>query len=133
MSPSWIVVLAKISNPIDTVNRSMLGQAPYIINTLLMYKADSLGLTATISYNVQGPKLVIAGVTKDFANVYEMPRHTLDFKLTKKLGEHFSSSVQIRDILNARVRRAYKLSTGWSDYDNFRYGTNFTLGDAYKF
>ncbi len=122
----------KVFNPIDTINRPMFGQAPYIINAMLMYKADSLGLTATIGYNVQGPKLVIGGVGKIFANVYEMPRNTIDFKLTKTLGEHFSMSIQIRDILNARVRRAYKLPTGWSTYDSYRYGTNYVLGVAYK-
>ncbi len=122
----------KVSTPIDTINRPMFGQAPYIVNTMLMYKADSLGLTATIGYNVQGPKLVIGGIGKIFANVYEMPRNTIDFKLSKTLGDHFSMSVQIRDILNAKVRRAYKLPTGWSTYDSYRYGRNYTFGIAYK-
>lgn len=122
----------KISNPIDTVNRSMLGQAPYIINTLLMYKADSLGLTATISYNVQGPRLVITGIVKGRPDVFEMPRNTIDFKVTKTLGKHFNTSITIRDILNAKVRRAYKLPTEWVDYDSFRYGTNFNVSISYK-
>lgn len=122
----------KISTPIDTVNRSMLGQAPYIINALLMYKADSLGLTATISYNVQGPRLVITGIVKGRPDVYEMPRNTIDFKVTKTLGKHFSASLTIRDLLNAKVRRAYKLPNGWVDYDSFRYGTNYNLSISYK-
>ena len=122
----------KISTPIDTVNRSMLGQAPYIINALLMYKADSLGLTATISYNVQGPRLVITGIVKGRPDVYEMPRNTIDFKITKSLGKHFNTSITIRDILNAKVRRAYKLPNSWVDYDSFRYGTNFNLSISYK-
>ena len=122
----------KISNPIDTVNRSMLGQAPYIINTLLMYKADSIGLTATISYNVQGPRLVITGIVKGRPDVFEMPRNTIDFKVTKTLGKHFNTSITIRDILNAKVRRAYKLPNTWVDYDSFRYGTNFNVSISYK-
>ena len=97
-----------------------------------MYKADSLGLTATISYNVQGPRLVITGIVKGRPDVYEMPRNTIDFKITKSLGKHFNTSITIRDILNAKVRRAYKLPNSWVDYDSFRYGTNFNLSISYK-
>lgn len=117
---------------IDTLNRAMYGQAPYLINALLSYSADSLGLTATISYNVQGPRLVIAGAVKGRADVFELPRHTIDFKISKTLSQHFTASLTVRDILNAPVRRSYKLPTGWVDYDNFQYGTNFLIGLSYK-
>ena len=118
--------------PGDTVSRPMFGQSPYIINGMLTYKADSLGLSATLSYNVQGPKLVIAGIGKLYANVYEIPRQTIDLKVIKTLGKHFNLSIQMRDILNAKVRRAYKLPNEWYDFDSYRYGTNYTLGIAYK-
>jgi outer membrane receptor protein involved in Fe transport len=119
--------------PLDTINRPMFGQAPYIINGIMTYKSDSLGISASLSYNVQGPRLVITGVVKGFPDVYEMPRHTIDFKISKKLGKRYSTSLMVRDILNARVRRAYKTSAGYIDYDNFRYGTNFIVSLAYKF
>jgi hypothetical protein len=119
--------------PVDTVVRTMFGQAPYILNGILSYDADSLGLTATVSYNVQGPRLVIAGILKGFANVYEMPRHTIDFKLSKNIGEHYAMSLTVRDILNAPVRRAYLLNDGsYVDFDRFRYGTTFQFGFSYK-
>ncbi len=122
----------KIYTPIDTVMRPMFGQAPYIINAIASYKSDSLGLTATLSYNIQGPRLVITGVVKGRPDVYELPRNTIDFKVSKTLGKHFSTSLTIRDVLNAPVVRAYKLPTGWLDFDRFRYGTNFVLGVSYK-
>jgi hypothetical protein len=119
--------------PVDTVVRTMFGQAPYIVNGILSYNSDTLGLTATVSYNVQGPRLVIAGILKGFANVYEMPRHTVDFKVSKTLGKHYAMSLTVRDILNAPVRRAYQLSDGsYVDFDNFRYGTTFQFGFSYK-
>ena len=117
---------------LDTINRPMFGQAPYIINAISTFKSDSLGITASLSYNVQGPRLVITGVVKGFPDVYEMPRNTIDFKITKKLGKHFNTSIMVRDILNAKVRRAYRMNNGYIDYDNFRYGTNFILSIAYK-
>jgi hypothetical protein len=119
--------------PVDTVVRTMFGQAPYIVNGILVYNADSLGLTATMSYNVQGPRLVIAGILKGFANVYEMPRHTVDFKVSKNIGKHYAMSLTVRDILNAPVRRAYQLNDGsYVDFDRFRYGTTFQFGFTYK-
>jgi outer membrane receptor protein involved in Fe transport len=119
--------------PIDTVQRTMFGQAPYIINGMLTYKSDTLGLTATLSYNVQGPRLVITGILKGRPDVYEMPRHALDFKVTKTLGKHFSSSLTVRDILNAPVLRSYKLNDNtFADFDRFRYGALITVGIAYK-
>jgi hypothetical protein len=122
----------KVYTVIDTVYRPMFGQAPYLFNSILSYTADSLGLTATISYNVQGPRLVIAGAVKGRPDVYEIPRHLLDFKISKSLGEHYSASITIRDILNSPVRRSYDLPSGYVDFDRFRYGTNFLVSFAYK-
>jgi hypothetical protein len=118
--------------PIDTIYRPMFGQAPYLVNAMLSYKADSLGLTATLSYNVQGERLVITGAFKGWADVYELPRHLLDFKVSKKLGDHVTASLTVRDILNAPVLRAYDLPTGWFDFDRFRYGTTYLLSIGYK-
>jgi hypothetical protein len=123
----------KIYTPIDTILRQMYGQAPYILNGILSYKSDSLGFVITASYNVQGPRLVIAGAIRGRPDVYELPRHSVDIKASKKLGEHFTASLTIRDLLNAPVRRSYDLPDGWVDYDNFRYGTNYMLSLAYKF
>ncbi|MBX7052506.1 MAG: carboxypeptidase-like regulatory domain-containing protein [Flavobacteriales bacterium] len=122
----------KVYTPIDTLNRPMYGQAPYIINAMLSYKSDTLGLSATVSYNVQGPRLVITGTIKGVPDVYEIERHLIDFKISKKIGKHFSLSLTARDLLNAPVRRAYLLPSGWFDYDKFRYGTSYILGVAYK-
>jgi hypothetical protein len=127
-----IVEGIKVYTIIDTLFRPMFGQAPYLFNSILSYTADSLGLTATISYNVQGPRLVIAGAVKGRPDVYEIPRHLLDFKISKTLGEHYSASITVRDILNSPVRRSYDLPSGYVDYDNFRYGTNFLVSFAYK-
>jgi hypothetical protein len=122
----------KVYTIIDTLFRPMFGQAPYLFNSILSYTADSLGLTATVSYNVQGPRLVIAGVVKGRPDVYEIPRHLVDFKVSKTIGEHYIASITVRDILNSPVRRAYDLPNGYVDFDNFRYGTNFLVSFAYK-
>jgi hypothetical protein len=52
--------------------------------------------------------------------------------VSKKLGEHVTASLTVRDILNAPVLRAYDLPTGWFDFDRFRYGTTYLLSIGYK-
>lgn len=122
----------KVYEIVDTVYRPMFGQAPYLINSVFSYVNDTIGLTATVSYNIQGPRLVIAGSVKGRPDVYEMSRNMIDFKVSKRLTKHFTANLTVRDILNTPVRRAYKLPSGWVDYDNFRYGVNFVLGVSYK-
>jgi outer membrane receptor protein involved in Fe transport len=153
------VTYERVYTPIDTIYRPMFGQAPYLVNTMVSYKLDTLGLTATLSYNLQGERLVIAGAFKGWPDVYEMPRHLLDFKVSKRLGEHFTVSLTVRDILNAPVLRSYFIpneeqatynsnlfkeaisriegkpgnSDNWQDYDRFRFGTTYLLSVGYKF
>ncbi len=120
--------------PIDTISRTMFGQAPYAINGILSYSLDSIRLNVTISYNVQGPRLVISSDKKEEPDVYEMPRNLLDLKVAKKLGKHFGVSFTIKDILNAPVRRSYKYGSDFNvlDYDKFTYGTNYIFSVSYK-
>lgn len=116
--------------PIDTITRTMYGQAPYVVNVILGYTLDSLGLQLTASYNLQGKRLVIAE-SDILPNIYELPRHHVDFKISKKLGRHFNTSLTIRDVLNRPVRLA---GDNWKlDYENIRYGTSYSLSFGYRF
>jgi len=116
--------------PIDTLTRTMFGQAPYVLNGMLTYTSDSIGLSFTVSYNVQGERLVITSANPFIPDVYELPRQMVDIKLIKKFGKHFSTSLTVRDILNTTITRTYKDSE--FIYDEFSYGTNFLIGVSYK-
>ncbi len=117
----------------DTVKRPMFGQAPYIVNAILSYTSDSLKFTATLSYNIQGPRLVIGSNNKSTPDIYELQRNLLDFKLTKNIGKHFSASFTIKDILNEYITRAYKYDDGYNIfYDRYRWGTTYQLSILYK-
>ncbi len=119
--------------PVDTVSRSQFGQAPYVINGMITYNFDSLGMALTLGYNVQGARLVIASDNKERPDVYELPRHLFDIKITKKLGKHFGVSFTVKDVFNAPTRRSYNNNDGFTlDYDKYRYGTNYLLGLSYK-
>lgn len=120
---------------IDTlITRDMYGQAPYIINGILTYTADSLGLSASVSYNVQGNKLAIAAeADTDFPDVFEMSRHIVDVSVSKNFGKHWSVTARARNLLNAPVLRQYKFDSGFDvDFDRFTWGTDYSLGVSYS-
>ena len=112
----------------------MFGQAPYILNGMLSYSADSLGLTVSASYNVQGPKLAVVANTGVAApDVFELPTHLIDLKIDKKIGKHWGASLAIRNLLNAPFVRRYKFDEGFLvDFDRFRFGTLYNLSISYK-
>ena len=120
---SWVTV--------GVIERTMFGQAPYVVNAILNYTANK-GFAASLSYNVQGAKLVLngAGLAPD---IYEIPRHLVNAKISHPIGKHFSVSLTVKDILNADVRRSYKYDEGYLlDFDHFTYGTEYFLGVAYN-
>lgn len=118
--------------PYDTLKRTMYGQAPFVINTIFNYTLEKLKAAATLSYNVQGRRLVISA-TENLPDIFEMPRHIIDFKFTKNIGDHFVASVTLRDILNQPVRREYDVKLDQQlDFDSFRWGTSVNLGLTYR-
>ncbi|MFZ9942528.1 MAG: TonB-dependent receptor domain-containing protein [Bacteroidia bacterium] len=117
--------------PEDTVSRSMFGQAPYVFNAILNYKLDSLALDLSVSYNIQGRKLVITSADGT-PDIFEMPRHMVDFKANKRFGNHFSLSLRVQNILNQSTKRTYYGDGYEQDYDAYRWGTTYLLGLSYK-
>lgn len=118
--------------PIGDVSRTMYGQAPYVVNGMINYSTERLGLSISVNYNIQGPRLFLSSFNKEF-EVYELPRHQLDTKITQKLSKHFNLSVTVKDILQSPVRRSYNRNDGWVlDYDKYTYGTNYSLGISYR-
>lgn len=119
---------------VPETTRPMFGQAPYIYNAILSYTSDSLGLTLSASYNVQGKRLVIVSDVKEIPNIFEMPRHMINLKASKKFGKHINVSITVRDLLNTPIRRTYIYDDGYEvDFDKFRFGTNYILSVGYKF
>jgi outer membrane receptor protein involved in Fe transport len=113
----------------------MYGQAPYIVNSTLSYTLDSLKLTLSGSYNVQGAKLAVtnAELDPDGIRAFELPRHLIDLTLNKRFGEHWTVNFRVRDLLNSPTRRAYKFASGYDlDFDSYQYGTEYILTLGYS-
>lgn len=132
-------------------NRPMQGQSPYLINAGLVYSSDSLQLQAALLYNCIGKRIIGVGrsegtdANNDNARVpdsYEMPRHVLDFSVSKKLFGHWELRLAVRDLLAQKVY--YKQFASVSLPDNthkrveqitrsYRPGRNFSLQMTYNF
>jgi len=135
----------------DNLTRPMFNQAPYVLNSMLTYSSDKLGITTSLNYNIQGSRLVILGPSTTIPDVYELPRHLFDFKISKKISKHFTASLKVLDIFNSPIVRSYKFEKNtpyftniWNDitnknkneyvliYDKYRFGTNFIFALSYK-
>lgn len=135
----------QIWNPIDTFTRVMFGQSPVVLNAMISYNFDKAGLQASLAYNVQAPRLTIQGardledLSKNVPDIYEMPRHLVDFRISKTLNKRFNVNLNIRDLLNSPIRRSYKYTDSKGnnigyllDFDKMTFGTNFLLSFTYK-
>lgn len=89
--------------------RAMQGQSPYIINAFLNYSgAENNTWGASLNYNVQGPSLFIVGIGSN-PDVFQSPFNSLNFKLTKSLGEEnkLRLGVKVSNILGATQEKVY--------------------------
>lgn len=111
--------------------RPLFGQAPYVLNGLLGYTNEKIGLKANLIYNVTGARisLVTKGGTPE---VYQQPFHQLDFNITKEFGKHFSIVVNADNLLNSIAKEIYTYRD--IDYTYFQYsqGRTFGLKISYK-
>jgi TonB-dependent receptor len=111
--------------------RSMYGQAPYIVNSFLNYTSKKLGIDTRLIYSVSGPKLVII-VRGGTPNVYEAPRHSLDYILKKSFGQKIRIFFKAKNLINSDFKQYYKYKKKEYIYSNFKIGRSFSLGFSYK-
>lgn len=115
--------------------RAMFGQSPFLVNANLGYTAKKLGLTATVVYNVQGKRLAVVGGGRA-PDVYEMPFHSLNFKLTEVFGkkEQFKVSIQAENLLGDDFVRQYETYYNATPaiFQRLVPGRGFSVGFAYS-
>jgi TonB-dependent receptor len=83
-------------------NRPLQGQSPYSINGGIFFEDKELGLQANLLYNVIGKRIAFVG-TDDNPDIYEMPRHTLDFNLQYRFKKNVELSLSANDLVNQSI------------------------------
>ncbi|MCD4663938.1 MAG: TonB-dependent receptor [Bacteroidales bacterium] len=122
----------RTTDPDHSDTRPLFGQAPYIVNALMSYKSDPLGLSANLVFNVTGERisLVTKGGTPE---VYEQPFPQLDFNISKKLGKYFVLSFKAKNILNSTYQVVYHYKDVEYSFYEYSLGRVFGFGIAYNF
>lgn len=122
--------------------RALQGQSPYVINAGLYYQSDEKGISANLMYNVMGERILVAAQLNQgvvlVPDIYEMPRHVIDFSFNKKIGSQLELKLGIKDLLaqEHRTQQTYDNGKGGTvTLSNKVYATGrtFSLGANWKF
>ncbi len=119
------------TDPTAAAQRSMYGQAPYIINAYLNYSASKIKLNARLVYNTTGPKLAIV-VRGGTPNVYDAPKNSMDFVLRKQIGQKIFLSFKTKNLLDTKFKKYYTYRDTEYIYSNYRLGRTFSFGLSCK-
>ena len=122
----------RATDPGHAETRPMYGQSPFIVNAIVNYSHDELGLGLNAGFNISGPKLVLItpGGTPD---VYDQPRAALDASISKSFENGFTVKVQGRNLLDPDFRQVYTFKGQEYDFQRFNLGRTFSLGLSYQF
>lgn len=112
--------------------RQLFGQSPYIINSYLSYQNDSLGLSANLTYNVFGPRIVAIS-QGGLPDVYEQPRGMLNIRINKNISKQFTLNFSANNLLNPEYKMTHEFKGEEYIYQNYRLGRSFSLGISYNF
>ncbi len=85
-------------------SRPLQGQSPWIANLQLGWDDVDHGRSATVVYNVFGPRIAEVGAL-GAPDVYEQPVHRLDLVYRHGLGDGWSLSARASNLIDAPIRR----------------------------
>lgn len=127
---TWVRSVVKL--PDDAVEtskeRALQGQSPYIFNAQLGYEDVDIGMSATLLYNVYGPRIAAVG-SLGIPDVYEEAFHQLDFVYKHTFGDHFKLGFKAKNLLDLPA----KLTQGGEVQETYRKGRELSLSLAFSY
>jgi outer membrane receptor protein involved in Fe transport len=131
-----------IYNRVKSLDRSMQGQSPYLLNAGIQYDLEKYGINTTLLFNQIGRRIALVGGTDgEQPPIWENPRPVLDFQVAKKVIKNKGEvKLNIADIFNRQAifytdlndNKKYDEKT-----DGFaikrKYGTNVSISFGYNF
>lgn len=125
-------LLAARDGEIVENKRNMQGQSPYLINANIGYSNIDDGWEINIAYNVQGERLSIVGIGS-VPDVFERPFNSMNFRLSKNLGEKYKLSIGVNNILASTKLRVYKsFESDDRIFDRFEIGRTISFSASYS-
>ena len=103
LNASFIYSQVQFANALTERSRPLQGQSPVVVNLGLFYQNDKAGLSSSLMYNVMGKRILVAAQLNQgnvvVPDIYEMPRHIIDFSINKKIGQRWELKFGIKDLL----------------------------------
>lgn len=120
-------------------NRPLQGQAPYVVNAGIFYNNKEKGVQFNIMYNVTGKRIMYVGA-QNYPDIYELPRHTLDFNASYLFKKGVEINFGAQDLVN---QKSILVQDGNDDgkidkkndqlFQQYSPGTQFSFGVKYTF
>ncbi|MEK9871494.1 MAG: hypothetical protein VW831_17360, partial [Gammaproteobacteria bacterium] len=82
--------------------RELSGASEYVVNAIVGYDAFSGNHAATLSYNVFGERLFVAG-RNGAPDGFEQPYHSVDFTYTWFPTETITLKLKLRNLLDEEI------------------------------
>ncbi|MBL6689672.1 MAG: TonB-dependent receptor [Pseudomonadales bacterium] len=98
---SEITAGAKADAPTNNV-RELTGASEYVVNAIIGYDSFNSQHAATLSYNVFGERLFVAG-RNGAPDGYEQPFHSLDFTYTWFPTDYITLKLRLRNLLDKEI------------------------------
>jgi TonB-dependent receptor len=138
LNAAWIYSTVDIgAQATNQVDRPLQGQSPYILNAGLYYNDEETGFGVNAAYNVFGPRIYSVGDVL-FPTWWEMPRHSMDFQISKTFRNRFETKLNIQNALNTPFRIVQdsnldnKISENEAIIYKYQLGTQFSVGLSYR-
>jgi outer membrane receptor protein involved in Fe transport len=122
-----MIRITRGASAVTNTNRPMVGQAPYMFNTGVTWTSNTGDASATLLYNVVGPRITEAG-EMPLPDVKEMERNIVDFSLRFPLINNLSVRMDIKNILDA----PYRFVQGPVVREQYRIGRGLNIGFNWK-
>lgn len=112
--------------------RPLQGQSPFAVNAGLDFSPESWGTRLRLLYNVFGPRIAQVGAF-GAPDVYERPRHQLDFFAAQRIGKHFELKLTAENILDQAVQLTQTTNAARYVLNQYRLGTTVFAGAEYTY
>ena len=109
-------------------DRPLQGQSPYVVNVGVEWQDDDLGTRLRLMYNVLGARIDQVGAL-GLPDIYEEPRHLLDFVAEQDLGLGLSLKLSAQNLLHQPVQ----LTQGGRTVSSYQPGVRLGLGLSWAY
>ncbi len=122
--------LMRIDNPTARSHRPLFGQSPYVLNFLLNYSNEEIGLDVNTSFHISGRKIIYV-LYGNTPNVYEQPRGMLNFNIAKHFKGRYHLRFSVENLLDAKLIQIQSFKGRTYSYRQHSLGRSIWIGFSY--